>query len=371
MNILQILPALNAGGVERTTLEIVEALIEAGHKAHIISAGGGMVSAIKALGGIHYTYNIGSKNILTVPHRIRFLSCYIRDHEIDIVHARSRAPAWPAFYAAKSQKRPFVTSYQGHYKASHPLKRYYNAVMTRGEIVIANSEFTRSHIIAEHKIDPKKIITIPRGVDINIFDPKRFSSLEISQIRADWNINPNQKLLLLPGRFSRWKGHHTALKALAELPDDYALICMGDMQGHSAYLTEIKQLAKALNVTQRLSLYPHVNNVALAMLAADVVLSCSTQPEAFGRIAIEAQAMGRPIIATAHGGALETIIDKQTGFLVPPEDPKSLAKAILKVSRWKGYKPQLARDRIVTHFSKAALQRANLDIYYRLANLKA
>jgi len=371
MNILQVLPELNAGGVERTTLEIVEALTQAGHEAHIISAGGRMVKDVKALNGEHSTYHIGSKNILSGPRRIRFLRSYIQEHKIDIIHARSRAPAWPAFYAARAERRPFVTSYQGHYKAANSLKRYYNSVMTRGEIVIANSEFTRQRIIAEHKTAPEKIITVPRGVDISVFDPDRFPQDETERLRADWSIKPKQKLLLLPGRLTRWKGQLVALKALADLPEDYVLICLGDAQGRTAYLDEIEQTARNLNLSKRLRIFPHTEEIALAMLSADIVLSCSTEPEAFGRIAIEAQAMGRPVIATAHGGALATVIEKQTGLLIPPNDPKLLAHAIMDAGKWKSYDPRAARDRIVTHFSKAALQRANLAIYRQLIDLNA
>ncbi len=366
MNVLQVLPELNAGGVERTTLEIVEALNRDGHKAHIVSAGGRMVESILALGAMHHQCPIGSKNILTVPQRIKFLRNIISAHKIDIVHARSRAPAWPAYFAAKAETTPFVTTYHGFYRAKTPVKRFYNAIMTKGACVIANSRFTRDHILQEHGIDVAKIKVIPRGVDMSVFNPDIIAPIDIKNLRNHWGLTVDQKLVLLPGRLTRWKGQILALDALAHLPPDYTLVLLGDAQGRTGYVEEIKAHAKALQLSSRLKIIAHTDNMPLALMCATVVLSASTQPEAFGRVAIEAQAMMRPVVATAHGGTLETVIDGKTGLHARPDSPEQIAKSILQAAAWEGYDGVFVRDRIVTQFSKATLQSATLAVYTRL-----
>lgn len=360
MNVLQILPDLNAGGVERTVLETVEALVRAGHGAHVLSAGGRLVPELEALGGIHHTANIGSKNIFSVPWRIAGIRRLIADQKIDIVHARSRAPAWPAMYAAKAEKVSFVTTYHGIYNARSALKRGYNSVMAKGDLVIANSNFTADHILREHGIDPDKIRIIPRGVDMTAFDPNAISAEAVQAQRKDWSAQPDETLLLLPGRLTRWKGQIIAINALRELGAGYRLILVGDAQGRAAYVAELKAQAEGLNVV----FAGHRADMDLIYAAADIVLCPSTDPEAFGRTAAEAQAMNRPVIASDHGGAVEVVLDGVTGWRVNPGDPTALASAIRRVDKLTGL--GVARDRILNRYSKKALQTALLDVYANL-----
>jgi len=361
MNVLQILPDLNAGGVERTVLETVEVLVANGHGAHVLSNGGRLVPELQAMGGVHHTAAIGSKNILSVPWRIAGVRRLIAEQKIDIVHARSRAPAWPSLFAARAEHVPFVTTYHGVYNAKSAFKRGYNSVMARGDIVIANSNFTCEHIIREHGTDPEKIVVIPRGVDMTVFDPVRISNDSAAARRAAWGVPDTARLILLPGRLTRWKGQTVAIDALSYLPDDAHLVLLGDPQGRDDYLAELMQQAERLKLASRVHIPGHDSDVAAAYLAADIVICPSTDPEAFGRTAAEAQAMGRPVIAADHGGAVEVVNNGVTGWRTPPGDAKALADAIARTGELTGIEG--ARARISAQYSKTALQTSLLQVY--------
>ena len=361
MNVLQILPELNAGGVERTVLETTEVLVAAGHGAHVLSNGGRLVPELEALGGVHHQVNIGSKNILSVPSRIAGLRRLIAEKKIDIVHARSRAPAWPAMLAARAEKVSFVTTYHGIYNARSALKRGYNSVMAKGDVVIANSDFTCDHIIREHGTSPDNIIVIPRGVDMQLFDPRKISAQAVKAKRRKWGVGDEARLILLPGRLTRWKGQAVAIEALSYLAEDTHLVLLGDAQGREAYVAALKAQVESLSLTQRVHFPGHDTDVAAAYLASDIVICPSTDPEAFGRTAAEAQAMGRPVIAADHGGAVEVVEHGVTGWRTPPGDAKALANAILRVGDLTGVSG--ARDRIGVKYSKSALQNALLGVY--------
>jgi len=361
MNVLQILPELNAGGVERTALETVEALVQAGHGAHVLSAGGRLVPELEALGGVHHTADIGSKNILSVPWRIAGARRLIAEQKIDIVHARSRAPAWPAVYAARAERTAFVTTYHGIYNAKSALKRYYNSVMAKGDIVIANSNYTREHLIREHGTDPDKVVVIHRGVDMALCDPARIDPKDVASRRESWGVPKAAILVLLPARLTGWKGQRVAIEALSHLAPDHHLVMLGDAQGRDAYVAGLKEQAKALGLSGRVYLPGHDTDVATAYLAADIVICPSTDPEAFGRTAAEAQAMGCPVVASDHGGAVEVVDHGVTGWRVPPGDAPALASAITRIAELSG--TEGARRRIATQFSKSALQSALLHVY--------
>lgn len=368
MNVLQTVPELNAGGVERTTLEVAEALTQAGHRAHVASLGGRMEDDLTALGGQLHRFAVGSKNPLNLRENTRHLVKIIQDHDIDIIHARSRAPAWPSFYAARQTGIPFVTTYHGIYKAHNPLKRHYNSIMARGDAVIANSGYTKAHIIKEHGTDPARITAIPRGVDIAHFDPKRVKKRDATALRESWNIGREDKIILLPGRLTRWKGQITAIQALAQLPKNCTLVLLGDAQGRDAYVQELWRTIHYHELADRVRIQAHTQDMPMALACADCVLSASIEPEAFGRVAAEAQAMQRPVVATAHGGALETVIEGQTGYLVPPEEISAMARAIEACLNWRAYDGAAARQRINAQFSKTALQKATLKVYGDVLN---
>jgi glycosyltransferase involved in cell wall biosynthesis len=366
MNILQVLPELNAGGVERTTIEVAQALSEAGHVPHVVCAGGRLEDELRAAGGILHRLRVGSKNPMSLRRNTKALIDIIKTDKIDIVHARSRAPAWPAKAAAQATNVPFITTYHGIYNARSSLKRRYNAVMAKGDIVIANSKFTKNHIMKEHNIDAGNIAVIPRGVDMSVFDPALVSVKDIKAIRKEWGVGDNP-VILLPGRLTRWKGQLVAVEALKLLGDKTALVLLGDAQGRDDYVAEIKSKAEALGISERVILAGHSRSMPAALTAADVVISASTDPEAFGRVMAEAQAMQRLVVASDHGGARETIIDGAGGYLATPRDNKALAKGIAKVlalpKAQYTARAKLARKRISQEYSAAAMKSATLAVY--------
>jgi len=365
MNILQVLPALETGGVERTAVEMTEALVAAGHGSHVLSNGGRLAADVDAFGGVNHFVNIGSKNILSVPWRIAGIRRLIAEHKIDVVHARSRAPAWPAMLAARAEKVPFVTTYHGIYNAKSGLKRFYNSVMAKGDYVIANSEFTKAHILKEHGIDAAKITVIPRGVDMARFDPAKVSTADVVKLRQSWRAGADKTLILLPARLTGWKGQRVAIAVMAALPDHYHLVCLGDAQGRDDYAAELKAQIEFHALGGRVTLAGHSSDMPTAYAAADIVICPSTDPEAFGRTAAEAQAMGKAVIASAHGGALETVVDGRTGWLVPPANVPELTEAIKRGGEGLVDVGETARARILKRFSKTSLQNATLEVYAR------
>ena len=377
VRVLQVVPELNSGGVERTTLEVVDALVQAGHTAHVASEGGAMEGELLVLGGHLHRLPVATKNPLKWTANAANIGAIIREYGIDLVHARSRAPAFAAKAAARREGVPFVTTYHGIYNANNPLKRAYNAVMASGDVVIANSEFTKRHIMSEHGTDSSRIRVVPRGVDMAKFDPATVSKADRRALRTEWGVPQNAKLWLLPGRITEWKGQEYAVSAVASTvldPQENHLVLLGRVQGSGAYKDRLDELVACLEgFADRVHFRPHTEDMATAYAAADVVLSTSTDPEAFGRVAAEAQAMGVPVVATAHGGSLETVEDGVTGRLVSPNDGGALAVAVQEVLGWVEsgrYSGAYARAQIQERFSDTALKRAVLDIYGEVLGTK-
>ncbi len=334
MSILQIIPRLEAGGAERTTIDIAAALVNAGHRALVVSEGGRLEPELRAAGARLLKLPVASKNPITILRNISRLKNIIAEYRVDLIHARSRAPAWSAFYAAKQTNIPFVTTHHGTYRAKNALKHFYNSVMIRGDAVIANSEWTADLIRSNYASTPKRIAEIPRGIDLAHFDPSRISEQSREAMRQSWSIGPTARILLLPGRLTRWKGHLVLIDALArlsgrrKLPPDLRVVIAGDEQGRKSYLGEIEAAIAAGDLQEIVTLSGHIADMASAYSAADIVLSASSKPEAFGRVPAEAAAMGLPVIATDHGGARETILPGRSGLLVPPRDPEALGEAL-------------------------------------------
>ncbi|MEM9739218.1 MAG: glycosyltransferase family 4 protein [Pseudomonadota bacterium] len=371
--ILQVIPELGAGGAERTVLEMAEAIIAAGGTALVVSGGGRLLNDLDLLGARHMTLNVKSKNPFVLRHNAARLAKIITEYGVDIVHARSRAPAWSAFWAAQRTGTSFVTTYHGAYSAQTKLKRGYNAIMAKGERVIANSQWTAAHIRAEHNIDEKRLVTIPRGVDLMTFDPGAVSLDRIAAQRDGWGLAlpKNGLCLLLPGRMTRWKGQALALEALALLSpeerDRLGLVLMGDAQGRSDYVQSLMDNARAANLNHKVRFMPHTQDMPAAYLASDIVLAPSTRPEAFGRTAAEASAMGRPVIAADHGGARETVVEGETGTRFRPSDAAGLTaalRALISIGpSARASMGEAGRRHVTDNFSKRGLQRATLQVY--------
>ncbi len=375
--ILQVAPELSAGGVERTVLEVTEAIVEAGGRALLASKGGRLEPEFARLGGELIRIDAKSRNPVTIKLNEGRLRQVIREQTVSLVHARSRAPAWSAWAAAKAERVPFVTTYHGAYSGRSGLKRAYNSVMAKGDLVIANSDWIAAHIREVHGTDPSRIVTIPRGVDLAVFDPATVPRADVERVRALWGLAGDARLvLLLPGRLTRWKGQGLALDALALLsPEERAglvLVLAGDAQGRDAYVSELEQQITRLGLAGMAQVAPHIASADMpaAYLAAGLVLAPSIRPEAFGRVAAEASAMERPVIVSDHGGARETVVEYETGTRAEPGSAPALAGALRAIlSLGPDARAAMGREgraHVARHFSKRGLQAATLNVYKRL-----
>jgi glycosyltransferase involved in cell wall biosynthesis len=334
--LLQVVPELETGGAEQTTIDVAHAVIAAGGKALVATRGGRMVARLEADGGRLAQMPVQSKNPLVMLGNAARLADLIRREKVSLVHARSRAPAFSALWAAHATKTPFVATYHGVYKANSALKRWYNAVMTRGDLVIANSDYTRDHVLAEHALDPAKIVTIPRGVDLDRFNPAWVTPNRVEALREAWGLTADDRRtrLLLAGRLTRIKGHLTVIEAAARLKaqgrEDFVLLFAGDDQGRTEYGAELQAAIAQAGLQGAVKIVGHCDDMPAAYLLADIAILPTTVPESFGRAAVEPQAMGRTVIASSHGGTVETVVDGSTGWLVPPGDAGAWAAAMAR-----------------------------------------
>lgn len=334
--LLQVVPELETGGAEQTTIDMARAVIAAGGRALVATRGGRMVARLQADGGRLAQMPVQTKNPLAMLGNAARLTHLIRREQVTLVHARSRAPAFSALWAAQATGRPFVATYHGVYKARNGLKRWYNAVMTRGDLVIANSEYTRAHVLAEHRLDPAKVVTIPRGVDLDRFNPSWVTPERLEALREAWGIAPGDTRvrILLAGRLTRIKGHLAIIAAAAQLwaegRRDFLILFAGDDQGRAVYGAELAEAIDAAGLQEQIRIVGHCDDMPAAYLLCDLAILPTTVPESFGRAAVEPQAMGRPVIASNHGGTVETVVDGQTGWLVEPGDGEAWARALAR-----------------------------------------
>jgi glycosyltransferase involved in cell wall biosynthesis len=374
--VLQVTPALDAGGVERTTIEVADAITRAGGLALVASAGGRLEPELAAVGGVLAPMPMDSKNPFVMWLNARRLAKLAKARGVKLIHARSRAPAWSALWAARQLGIPFVTTYHGVYNAKSGLKRFYNSVMAKGDLVIANSEYTRDHVIEEHRANPGVVIAIPRGADFSRFDPEKITVERLSAVRAQVGLGADDRrfVVLLPARLTRWKGQTVLIEAAAAVlrarPGSTVFVLAGDAQGREGFQRELLDLARARGIDEAVRIPGHVHDMPAALAAADIAVFPSTDPEAFGRGAVEAQAMGVPVIVAAHGGLKETVVDGVTGVHVPPSDVLSLADAIVRLID-AGLDARRAmgaqgRARALAHYSVDALKQATLTVYQRL-----
>jgi glycosyltransferase involved in cell wall biosynthesis len=327
MTVMQLLPELNAGGVERGTLEMGRYLVQHGHRSFVVSGGGRLVSQLEEDGSTHITRKIGSKSPFALL-QILPMRRLIRRNQVDVLHLRSRMPAWIGYIAWKTipkQKRPLlITTFHGFYSVNS-----YSEIMSKGDGVIAVSESIRKHILEKYQ-RTKNVKLIFRGVDDEVFDPKNVSSERIEKLYETWGISRHPPVLMLPGRLTRLKGQELFLQSLLRVrATNYQAVLVGAIEDNPGYTAELQDFINKNKLSGRVRLVGYCNDMPAAFLIADIVLSASSlEPEAFGRTTVEAMAMGKPVIATAHGGSLETVADGETGWLIPPSDPLALAEAI-------------------------------------------
>ncbi|THD81870.1 MAG: glycosyltransferase [Phenylobacterium sp.] len=334
--LLQVVPELETGGAEQTTIDVARAVIAAGGKALVATRGGRMTARLVADGARLAQMPVNTKNPLTMLGNAARLVALIRQEKVSLVHVRSRAPAFAALWAARATKTPFVTTYHGIYSARGGLKRWYNAVMTRGDLVIANSDYTRAHILAEHPVDPDKVVAIPRGVDFDRFNPSWVTPDRVEAMRRDWGLAADDRrtAFVLAARLTRPKGHLTVIAAAAALKaqgrSDFVVVFVGDDQGRTEFHQQVARAIADAGLDEVVHIEGHCDDMPAAYLAGEVALAARTTPEAFGRTAVEPQAMGRPVIASDDGGMTETVVDGVTGWLVPPGDAEAWAKAMAR-----------------------------------------
>lgn len=374
--VLQVTPEMGTGGAERGAVDVAGALAAAGGTALVASEGGPMEHELKRAGVTHIKLPMASKNPFVMYRNIGRLARIIRRYQVDIIHVRSRAPAWSAAAAAKRTGCHLVTTFHGTYNFASEIKRRYNAVMTKGERVIANSDFIARHIREHYKVDPTRVRVIRRGVDLNRFDPEKVSAERVIQLANRWRLPDGVPVILQPGRLTRWKGQEMLIEALSHLRDvDLRGLLVGPDQGRTSYRNDLQRLIARHDLGSKVFLTGQCDDMPAAYMLADVVVSASTDPEAFGRVVSEAQAMGCPVVASDHGGAREQVLENRTAFLYPPTDALALAEAIRKALALDATgREQLAaeaRAQVRANFSKDQMCAGTLALYREILRADA
>jgi len=376
--ILQIVPRLETGGSEQAAVEIADALACAGARALVATEGGRMATALAEAGGEIVPFPVASKNPFTMLTNARRLANLIRERKVNLVHARSRAPAWSALLAARRTKRPFVTTYHGSYSSPGLFKNWYNSVMARGDLVIANSEYTARLIVARHRTPHERIRVIHRGVDLAQFSPDQVSENRMGRLRALWGVGRQQPIVLQAARLTSWKGQSLVIQAAHQLLrenrlGDAVFVMAGDAQGRAAYRKELDRQIARLELTDRIKLVGHCDDMPAAFALAQVAVIASTSAETFGRTSIEAQAMGCPVIVSDIGAAPETIVaggQDFTGWVIPPHDPAAIAEriaaALVLTPQERAALGSRARRYVAAKFALTRMQRATLAVYDEL-----
>nr|WP_246728403.1 glycosyltransferase family 4 protein [Microvirga terricola] len=379
--ILQIIPELEAGGAERTAVDIAEGLAHVGARALVATEGGRLVGELQAKGGIWLPFPAASKNPISMLRNVRRLAKLCRKERVSLIHARSRAPAWVALGAARRLNIPFVTTYHGSYSGRSSVKVLYNSVMARGDVVIANSYYTGDLIRSLYPIADGRVRVIHRGTDFLSFSPTAVAPERVEALRKAWNVAPHERVVLLAARLTGWKGQKVLIEAAAKLRNagvtDAAYILAGDPQGRDSYVRELDALIEERGLHGIVRRVGHCTDMPAAFLAASVVTVPSTEPEAFGRSAVEAQAMGTPVVVSDLGAVPETVLSppavaphERTGWRIPPDDAGALAEAVgAALSLGASARDALgnrARTHVQRHFSLENMVTSTLDVYSAL-----
>ena len=339
LKVLQVIPKLGYGGAETGCYDIAHYLPENDCGSFIVTSGGELLKFIDKKKVKIIKLPVHSKNPLIIFINFLALVTIILVKNISIVHARSRAPAWSCLLAAKITGRKFVTTFHGTYNFNNKIKKFYNSVMVRSDLIIAGSNFIFSHIkdnYAKYLNAKKKLLVIFRGINVDYFDPTSKLDSDEKKLLKKWEIEKDKKIILLPGRLTGWKGQEVFIEAInlvnIELGYEafYAVI-LGSDQGRDLYKKKLIRLTEQYRLINQVKFIDHCKDMALAYKVSDIVVSASIEPEAFGRVAVEAQSMEKPIIASNIGGSNETVIDEKTGFLFESNNAKSLSQKILKI----------------------------------------
>tara|TARA_B110001452_G_scaffold3709_1_gene3362 strand:+ start:1941 stop:3095 length:1155 start_codon:yes stop_codon:yes gene_type:complete len=339
LKILQVIPRLGYGGAETGCYDLAHYLSENNCQSFIVTSGGELIKYIDKKKVKLIRLPVHSKNPILIILNSIILIFIILFYNISLVHARSRAPAWSCLFATKITRKKFVTTFHGTYNFKNKIKKFYNSVMLRSNLIIAGSNFIFSHINTKYKEYlniKKKFLVIFRGINIDYFDPSTTLEVDENQLLLEWKIKRDKKIILMPGRLTTWKGQELFIEALNLVNKElgyeafYAVI-LGNDQGRDIYKKKIKRLAEQYRLSNQLKFIQHCKNMPLAYNVADIIVSASIEPEAFGRVAVEAQSMKKPIIASDIGGSNETIVNNKTGFLFESGNSKSLSKKLIEV----------------------------------------
>jgi len=380
VTILQVVPRLDTGGSEQSTIEIAAALTRAGATALVASEGGRMAAALEQAGGELVPMPLASKNPLTILSNARRLAEIVEARNASLLHARSRAPAWSAFLAARRMRRPFVTTYHGAYRRQLPLKQLYNSVMARGDRVIANSRYTAEIIAARHRVPPERLRVIYRGLDLSLFEPAAIDPSRLERLRAAWGVEAGRPIVLQVARLTRLKGHTHTIEAAQRLRasnrlGDAVFIFAGGADGRDGYRDELQKRIRDADLADCVRLVGHCDDIPAAFALATVGLLVSVRAETFGRASIESQAAGCPVIVTDVGAAPENVIAAPdrgdfTGWVVPPADSRALATCIAEAlalpAEARATIGRRARDHVACQFTLQAMQQGTLAVYDEL-----
>jgi len=338
LKVLQVIPKLGYGGAETGCYDLAHYLPENNCTSYIVTSGGELLKFIDRKKVKLIKLPVNSKNPILMIFNTIILIFIILFNNISIVHARSRAPAWSCLIATKITRRKFVTTFHGTYNFNNPIKKFYNSVMVRSNLVIAGSNFIFSHINEKYEkylVQKKKFLVIFRGINVDYFDPSTTLDAEENKLISKWELTRDKKIILMPGRLTSWKGQEIFIEALNLVNkklgyQSFYAVILGSDQGRDIYSKKIKRLAEQYRLTSQLRFIDQYSNMPLAYKISDLIVSASVEPEAFGRVAVEAQSMEKPIIASDIGGSNETVVNNQTGFLFKSGDPESLCKKIVE-----------------------------------------
>ena len=378
INVLQVIPNLGYGGAETGCYDIAHYLAEQECGSYIATSGGELLKFVKKNKVGVFKIPVHSKNPILMLLNVILLSFYILIKKINIVHARSRAPAWSCYFACLITSRIFVTTFHGTYNYKSKIKKFYNSVMLKSKLTIAGSNFIFGHInenYSEYLNKKRKLRVIFRGINVDYFSQKNISILKQEKLKKEWLLASNKFTILMPGRLTYWKGHEKFIEALNILIEDYNItnfqaILLGSDQGRKVYTKKLYSLVERYSLTKKIKFISHCKEMPLAYSLADVVVSASIEPEAFGRVAVESQSMGKPIIASNIGGSKETVLNKKSGYLYKHDDPRDLAKNLNTVIQLNQEELKLmgneGRKNITKKFDVEVMCDSNLREYRKL-----
>ena len=378
INVLQVIPKLGYGGAETGCYDIAHYLAEQDCGSFIATSGGALLKYVKKSKVGIFKIPVHSKNPILILINSILLSIFIILKKINIVHARSRAPAWSCYFACLITNTIFVTTFHGTYNFKNKFKKFYNSIMLRSKLTIAGSNFIFEHInenYNEYLNKKKKLRVIFRGINIDYFNQKNISILKQEKLKKEWELDSNKFIILMPGRLTAWKGQEKFIESLNILIEDYNItnfqaILLGSNQGRKVYSKKLNSLVERYSLTKKIKFINSCQDMPLAYSLADVVVSASIEPEAFGRVAVESQSMGKPIIASNIGGSKETILNKKSGFLYKHDDPRELAKNINAVIQLNQEELKLigneGRKNVTRKFDVEVMCESNLREYKKL-----